>query len=278
MKKFRLNQKNRYVQLNKIERLKENKVALEAYEKIQEYSKRGYNSIPQDEKNFFLKCFGIFDKPATPNEFMLRVRVPGGVLDFEQASVLGEIGFEGCKAKIDGVSEYGVHIYLGGNTIGESRMGESILKSIPLRYAHKFIEELVGEYKRLKYKNESFEEFYERVLRKISKYSIGFILRFKAFLKEMSYNSKIGFDSIKQSGKIERYEVFELGEQIYLSLFGELPYSGVIDFEPIIKNQLTFEKGIDENIIELLKKMLDPNKKTRAKVFSELEELIKIYN
>ncbi len=190
---------------------------------------------------------------------------------------LGDIGFEGCKSKVNGVSEYGVHIFLGGNTTGESRMGESIMKSIPLRFAHKFIEELVSEYKKLKLKGENFEEFYERVLCKISKQAISFIMRLKAYLKKIDMDIKIGFDTIKKSGKIERYEIFELGEQIYFAIFKRLPYRATIDFEPILKNELILPQDLDKNLSKLLQAMLEEKKIKRAKVFSELEGFINVY-
>lgn len=77
--------------LNKIEQLKEQRSPKEAFEQIEQYAKDGYDAIPEADLNFFLKCFGIFDRPKTPKQFMMRIRVPGGQLNSEQAAVIGEI-------------------------------------------------------------------------------------------------------------------------------------------------------------------------------------------
>ena len=92
---------SRSFKLNKIEKLKELKNPIEAYNKLEEYAKNGYKSIPKEDKGFFLKCFGIFDKPATPNQFMMRLRIRGGQLNYDQALAVGEIAREFCKDYMD---------------------------------------------------------------------------------------------------------------------------------------------------------------------------------
>ncbi len=87
--------------LNKIEQLKNLKTVDEAYKKLQYYATAGYDSIEKEDKDFFFKCFGIFDKKATPNQFMLRVRIPGGQLTSLQAKTIGEIAKEYGKDYID---------------------------------------------------------------------------------------------------------------------------------------------------------------------------------
>ncbi len=80
--------------LNKIEKMKQNRNALEAIEKIKEYAKNGYDSIPDEDKKYFLKCFGIYDRPKTPGLFMIKLRIPGGQLNSIQAKTIGEISKE----------------------------------------------------------------------------------------------------------------------------------------------------------------------------------------
>ena len=80
--------------LNKIEKMKQERNALEAIEKIEEYAKNGYDSIPEVDKKYFLKCFGIYDRPKTPGLFMIKLRISGGQLSFEQARTIGEIAKE----------------------------------------------------------------------------------------------------------------------------------------------------------------------------------------
>ncbi|WP_457641206.1 ferredoxin--nitrite reductase [Persephonella sp.] len=77
--------------LNKIELLKKEHSPQEAWEKLEYYAEKGFSSIPEHDLNFFLKCFGIFYRPATPERFMIRVRIPGGRLTYEQAKKLGEV-------------------------------------------------------------------------------------------------------------------------------------------------------------------------------------------
>ena len=77
--------------LNKIEKMKKKRNALEAIEKIKEYEKNGYDSIPDEDKKYFLKCFGIYDRPKTPGLFMIKLRISGGQLNSIQAKTIGEI-------------------------------------------------------------------------------------------------------------------------------------------------------------------------------------------
>jgi len=76
--------------INKIEKLKELKNPQEAFDRLQEYAKNGYESIPDEDKKYFLKCFGIYDRPATPQMFMIKLRIPGGYLNSRQAREIGE--------------------------------------------------------------------------------------------------------------------------------------------------------------------------------------------
>ena len=89
--------------LNKIEKLKEKRNAKEAYEAIKEYAKSGYESIVDEDLNFFLKGFGIYDKKKVDgdNSFMIRVRIPAGRLSITQAETIAKIAKEYCKDYID---------------------------------------------------------------------------------------------------------------------------------------------------------------------------------
>ncbi len=84
----------RHTKLNKIEKLKQNRTYKEAWNALQEYAKKGYDAIAKEDMEYFLKCFGIFDRPATPGKFMMRIRIPGGRLNLEQAQVLGRMAKE----------------------------------------------------------------------------------------------------------------------------------------------------------------------------------------
>ncbi|MCF6202002.1 MAG: ferredoxin--nitrite reductase, partial [Hydrogenimonas sp.] len=70
-------------------------------EALRVYSKEGYDSIRKEDIDYFLKCFGIFDRPATPGKFMMRIRIPRGRLSSEQAATLGRMAKEYGKDYID---------------------------------------------------------------------------------------------------------------------------------------------------------------------------------
>ncbi len=194
---------------------------------------------------------------------------------------LGDIGFEGCKAKVDKKSEYGVHISLGGKLSNESCEGHTVLKAIPIRFAHKFLIPLMSEYKRLKNDGESFESFNDRVLSKHTSASISFTLKLNAYLKEKNIEAHLGFDQINNTGKIEHFEVFEAARRLYHQLLGHEPYSSISFFEQLGKDKLQepikTDASIDENISDMLFKMLNHDKNSRALVFSELDEFLRIY-
>src|SRR3990167_4593726 len=48
--------------INKVEELKALRTPKEAFEQLEYYAKNGYDSISQEDKDYFLKCFGIYDK------------------------------------------------------------------------------------------------------------------------------------------------------------------------------------------------------------------------
>ena len=85
--------------INKIETIKALKVPLSIYEKLSEISKAGYEALADEDKRFFLKCFGIFDKGD--DDFMIRVRIPGGRLSATQATRIGELAKEYGNDYID---------------------------------------------------------------------------------------------------------------------------------------------------------------------------------
>ncbi len=86
---------------NQIEELKAKVSFKEAYDKISHYAANGYESISDEDKKFTLKSFGIFDRPATPGLFMLRVRIPSGRLSVKQALVLSQVAKKYAKNYID---------------------------------------------------------------------------------------------------------------------------------------------------------------------------------
>ena len=87
--------------VNKIEKTKALKTPEEAFAQLAYYAEHGYDVIPQEDLGYFLKCFGIYDRPATPKQFMIRVRIPGGQLSPQQAVAVGEVARDYGKDYID---------------------------------------------------------------------------------------------------------------------------------------------------------------------------------
>ena len=75
---------------NKIEELKREKDGLDVLPDLYRYAVEGVEAIPADDLER-LKWYGLFHRKATPGYFMLRMRIPNGVLTSEQIAAVGEI-------------------------------------------------------------------------------------------------------------------------------------------------------------------------------------------
>ena len=191
---------------------------------------------------------------------------------------LGDIGFEGCKAKVDGVTEDGVHISLGGKISSEGVEGYSVIKSAPLRYAKYYVESLMIEYKKLRRKDETFERFHDRVLSQYTSYFLGFIMQLQAYLRAKNINIELHLDKKVLSGKNEEFEIFELGRKLYYQLTKQEAYSAYDRFSnenkrEKLENISKVIPDIDKNLAAVIERMLSSEQK-RAVVFSELTPLI----
>ncbi|WP_408006452.1 nitrite/sulfite reductase [Pseudalkalibacillus sp. A8] len=79
--------------LNKTELKKLEKDGLEIFKDIPHYAENGFESIPKEEWDSF-KWAGLYlQRPKEDGYFMMRVNVPSGVLNYEQAEALASI----CK-------------------------------------------------------------------------------------------------------------------------------------------------------------------------------------
>ncbi|NOR57354.1 MAG: ferredoxin--nitrite reductase, partial [Sulfurimonas sp.] len=195
---------------------------------------------------------------------------------------LGDIGFEGCKTKVNGEAVGGVNISLGGQLVSEGVEGYTVLKSAPLEFAPFYVESLMLEYKKHRKKDENFEEFHTRVLKQYTPASIGFMMKLGAYLRAKDIEVDFGFSDKTHTGKNEEFEVFEIGRRLYYSLSKKEAYSAYDRFTNVLKNEkLESLKNIvpnmDENISEMLEKILDEKEQNRAVVFSEISPLISLY-
>jgi ferredoxin-nitrite reductase len=187
---------------------------------------------------------------------------------------VGDIGFEGCKAKVDGKPAYGVHITIGGKLTGEGSEGHSVMKTVPLVYAKYYVESLMHEYKRMKKPGESFERFYDRILSQYSRAYIGFMMAINAYFRDKNISLNVYLDTDVSTGKHEEFELFDMGRKLYFSLIGEEAYGAYEAYAPAAKEKLEplqqSRPDINETVANVIYKMIHPEKEKRAVVFSEL--------
>jgi len=196
---------------------------------------------------------------------------------------LGDIGFEGCKAKVEGINGSGVHILLGGKLMGESKEGHTVVKSAPLEYAKYYVESLMIEYKNMRNNGEHFEAFHDRVLTNYTSAKVGFVMMLQAYLRAKNIEVDYGFETKVLTGKNEEFEVFELGRKLYYQLSKKEPYSSYERFTNVLKKEKLEDirklvNGIDENIAQMLDLILHSDENRRAVVFSEIMPFIMLYN
>ncbi|MGB3188737.1 MAG: ferredoxin--nitrite reductase [Limnoraphis sp.] len=77
--------------LNKFEKIKAAKDGLAVQTEIEEFAQIGWEAMDTDDRDHRLKWLGVFFRPVTPGKFMLRLRMPSGVITSEQMRVLAEI-------------------------------------------------------------------------------------------------------------------------------------------------------------------------------------------
>ena len=76
------------IKLNKVEKVKAAKDGLDVKDELQHFAQIGWEAVDKADLETRLKWLGIFYRPVTPGKFMLRMRVPNGVLNSEQMRVL----------------------------------------------------------------------------------------------------------------------------------------------------------------------------------------------
>ena len=77
--------------LNKIEKAKAEKAGLAVKEELEHFAEIGWEAVDKTDLEMRLKWLGIFYRPVTPGKFMLRLRIPNGVMTSKQMGVLAEI-------------------------------------------------------------------------------------------------------------------------------------------------------------------------------------------
>ena len=75
---------------NKIEQAKADFCGLALQPRLQELAATGWQSLDEATLTIHLKWLGIFFRPVTPGRFMVRLRLPNGVLNADQLEVLAD--------------------------------------------------------------------------------------------------------------------------------------------------------------------------------------------
>jgi ferredoxin-nitrite reductase len=83
--------------MNKIEALKAEKDGLDVTEDLVRFAREGWKTIAADDTER-LKWVGVFHRKPTPGHFMMRVRMPNGIVSAAQARLLGEITLAAGRA------------------------------------------------------------------------------------------------------------------------------------------------------------------------------------
>jgi ferredoxin-nitrite reductase len=76
------------IKLNKVEKVKAAKDGLDVKDELEHFASIGWEAVDKIDLETRLKWLGIFYRPVTPGKFMLRMRLPNGVIDSEQMRVL----------------------------------------------------------------------------------------------------------------------------------------------------------------------------------------------
>ena len=79
------------VSLNKFEKLKAEKDGLALKAELDRFAEIGWEAMDDTDREHRLKWLGIFFRPVTPGKFMMRLRLPNGIITSNQTRTLAEI-------------------------------------------------------------------------------------------------------------------------------------------------------------------------------------------
>jgi len=77
--------------LNKFEKFKAEKDGLAVKEQLEHFAQLSWEEMDETDRDHRLKWVGVFFRPVTPGKFMLRMRLPNGILTTTQMRVLAEV-------------------------------------------------------------------------------------------------------------------------------------------------------------------------------------------
>lgn len=77
--------------LNKFEKFKAEKDGLSVKAELEQFAQIGWETMDVTDREHRLKWLGVFFRPVTPGKFMMRMRLPNGLLTSNQLRVLAEV-------------------------------------------------------------------------------------------------------------------------------------------------------------------------------------------
>jgi ferredoxin-nitrite reductase len=77
--------------LNKFEKFKAEKDGLAVKAELEQFASIGWEAMDETDREHRLKWVGVFFRPVTPGKFMMRMRMPNGIVTSNQMRVLGEV-------------------------------------------------------------------------------------------------------------------------------------------------------------------------------------------
>ena len=77
--------------LNKFEKFKAEKDGLKVKSQLEQFASVGWEAMDETDRDHRLKWLGVFFRPVTPGKFMMRLRLPNGIVNSTQMRVLGEV-------------------------------------------------------------------------------------------------------------------------------------------------------------------------------------------
>jgi ferredoxin-nitrite reductase len=77
--------------LNKFEKLKAEKDGLAVKAELEHFAQIGWEAMDETDRDHRLKWMGLFFRPVTPGKFMMRLRLPNGIITSSQMRVLAEV-------------------------------------------------------------------------------------------------------------------------------------------------------------------------------------------
>ena len=77
--------------LNKLEQAKAKKHPLSVKQELDDFARMGWEAMEEYDREKALKWLGLFHRPVTPGKFMLRMRIPNGIVTSSQMRVLADI-------------------------------------------------------------------------------------------------------------------------------------------------------------------------------------------